>query len=825
MENQRNNNHFILGAVLLAIVAGVMFTLEQVRRPFGRARNSDAPPPDATPDAPPLPQTEPPKRHSKIIEIGFVVAFLVAVGVLLVAPRNIAGWLLLASLVPTVIAATVYTGRAAWRGVRVVYRTARDCAPQTVAPSTEGLLAVPHWVAAGELTAIVIVGAVVMTPYWQAQPDERLAGIEAEWLTSPAYLAVQGWQDNRYLPLWNPYNEKGEPLIDNPFSFMLNPFSMLPPLLTGDAERGILYSVVTYALLAGAGGWFLGYMLGMRSVGRLLLAAMMLGKGNMVAMVATGFFQLGVQQAYMPWILGAAVAIIRLPRARWPLVLFALGFALQFYAGNIWYTLPMLVSVGAVMLLWRYDGNYWAALRPVLQRFAVAGVLTLCLSAATLLPIFAKRGYIGGHKPLIDAGRTMPVEHVLYQFIATNLDTFYFATVPQGFDEQFHYSFVVTGWFLALIFIVMPPIYPLTSREGIAGGRRLWLVGLVLFAIFTVWGIGGLQPFRWMYNNLPGIARWRFVGRALGAASFWLAILVAMRADSLWTALTNADGQPYTLPNRLRVPLALLLLATTAGTMYHSVTTWNRFDGVYERTGVSAECAPWLREVQPYAPLSIYQLGYSQAGDFYNVQARLFPIEADYFAIPRAYTGNVNYLKDLYPPYAIPSEPKDRAFAGYTKGYQTITASPVHDTEIGLPCAMVKVDAIPYTFTVAEPQIVEVIYNPRVTSAARLVERLPDRVVVQAPPHPNEEQVVVVSEVAYPGWVAWVNGERAEITAAGGYLSVTLPPGDPQVWQTVRFSYRPVLFFWGAALTILAAVVAAGYLLRVDRLWRGSMNR
>jgi hypothetical protein len=50
--------------------------------------------------------------------------------------------------------------------------------------------------------------------------------------------------------------------------------------------------------------------------------------------------------------------------------------------------------------------------------------------------------------------------------------------------------------------------------------------------------------------------------------------------------------------------------------------------------------------------------------------------------------------------------------------------------------------------------------------------------------------LLVTSELAYPGWVAWIDGHRTEvITANAAFRSVFVPSGSHEV----RLAYRPLI--------------------------------
>jgi len=58
---------------------------------------------------------------------------------------------------------------------------------------------------------------------------------------------------------------------------------------------------------------------------------------------------------------------------------------------------------------------------------------------------------------------------------------------------------------------------------------------------------------------------------------------------------------------------------------------------------------------------------------------------------------------------------------------------------------------------------------------------------------------LVVSEINYPGWVVWVNGEKREIeTAAGVLRAVKLESGRNEVY----FAFQPGSLLMGLVLSI-----------------------
>lgn len=662
-------------------------------------------------------------------------------------------------------------------------------------PQTDAQAAPLWW---GEVGLILAAGLVITSAYWLPDPGTQLPGGEAEWLTSSARFAASSLRDYGYIPLWQPYLEFGEPLINQPFSFVLNPLSTVPSLLLGGTQ-GIKLSAALHVLLAGVGGWFLGRMMGLRAFGRALLGLLLMGKGNMAAMIGTGYFQLGVTQAYFPWIVGGAVALF-MTRARWPLILTALAFMLMFWAGNIWYTLPMLVSLVVLGLV------YSVGWRPLIRwrqmrRLLLAGLFTLGLSAITLLPIFAERAHIGGHLNEWDAGQVADAGFVLRSFFDGRLEPFYDGSAPGG--VQFYYSYGVPGWFALLLFLT-PPLVGFARRRG-----RLWLAGALLWGIMLLWGIGGSALFIWLYAHVPLLAQWRFVGRALAVAAFWIAVLVALRADVLWAQTERIQWRwrvRQITPRR-----AAQLFLWGAGLLAAGQTLARAHELLPAAPPPAAEnaCIAWLRARYPDQPLSVYKQGYDVVSVFLDEDARLFNIEADYAPLPLPETLGDFHLtgNNSMPEFAVAFEDGTRQFLRDV-GYGRLEDSPQG-------CAWRNPQAHAYAYSV--PLTTIRAYRNRIppeltTPVTRFLRRA-DQVALWAQADAQTPLVVTAQELAYPGWEVAVDGQVARLEVLGGQIAVLLPPDG--ALHRIHFRFRPPLLYVGGLLTLLTC--AAGIVCLLGR--------
>ncbi|MEM5775184.1 MAG: YfhO family protein, partial [Anaerolineaceae bacterium] len=68
----------------------------------------------------------------------------------------------------------------------------------------------------------------------------------------------------------------------------------------------------------------------------------------------------------------------------------------------------------------------------------------------------------------------------------------------------------------------------------------------------------------------------------------------------------------------------------------------------------------------------------------------------------------------------------------------------------------------------------------------------------------GDEGYLVLSEVAYPGWRVWIDGQRADLVVIGGLLRGVWIPGGQ---HTITFVFRPTLVYIGLAVS-LAAMMA-----------------
>ncbi|MBZ0301564.1 MAG: YfhO family protein, partial [Anaerolineae bacterium] len=182
------------------------------------------------------------------------------------------------------------------------------------------------------------------------------------------------------LPLWNPYNGAGAPLIANYQSALFYPLSWLGLLLP--LAWAMSVTVVLHLFIAAWGMWVFTGRLGLPGLGRGVSALAFGLTSYLVARLGT--YPTVTAAAWLPWILWAALGVLtekRLRHVGW----LALLTGLQLLAGHAqtaWYS---LLLVGVFALFWvvrQRSRDGWLRLGMV-----TAGMLLgVGIAAAQLLP-------------------------------------------------------------------------------------------------------------------------------------------------------------------------------------------------------------------------------------------------------------------------------------------------------------------------------------------------------------------------------------------------------------------------------------------------------
>ncbi len=550
-------------------------------------------------------------------------------------------------------------------------------------------------------------------------------------------------------------------------------------------------------------------------IGRILLGALLVTKGNMGATFGAGFFQLAIAQAYLPWVMAGALAVARRERERWSFVLFALAFALLFFCGGIFYTLPALIIVLLVFAFYAVQ----LRLKPfrfrlngaITRRFVVAGILTAGMTAFTALTIGLNFWLVGHHPSQTDLP-PVDVFNTLYQFVYPKM-------LFTGLFAEFSYSYVAPLWFLALIFLLIPPLRQFHRSAHPDKDKPLWRIGVVGFLLFLAWGISLSPIFPWLYDHVSLIGQWRFPTRMLGVASFLLIFLIAYRIDGLNRALlTNIryNAERTGAITKLLVRAAVFLAAFFAlNEVYQNYARWGSLDA---EDFTAQICVNWMLQYYNNQFVTVQRRDFRTMDVFLRSGVRMSSVGNDYYVNgvpPTIYPRDLTTLPSQLYMVAWDQDPETMR----EQGFLPIAAAPtISSLSPDYHCVWLNPNALPYTFAVplAFLQDVPSQLTPHDVSTVVYLGRTPEHIWLKTLASPFEQMVVVAQDVAYPGWTVRVNGVPAQLESVGRLLGVVLPPGEGA--QLVEFIYTAPTLKLGGMITLITILGSILYLLRVDQL-------
>ncbi len=624
----------------------------------------------------------------------------------------------------------------------------------------------------------------------------HLQGGETSYLINSGVIAARIYEETGAIPRWNPFIGRGEPLIENPFSYVLNPLMVLPIFAFG-ANHGPLVGVLLHIVLSAMGGWTLAYIIGLRWPGRLLLALLLGGNGSMAGAISLGFYQMGLSQAYVPWVLAGLLGTIKCRHSRWTIGVLVGATVLMLFAGTFWYVLPTAISclVLAGFQVIRRNGVDWVALRRLLW----AGVLIMLVAAVRLLPQYVHREFVDHLWETLDN-----------TFGFFSMLDLYFVTEDIPGQRSLFYHFILPPVF-AVFLILVYALLRWRRPDMLPSPRwRLIVPAMLLIVLYVVWSQEKTPFFVWLYGAIPFFAEWRFVSRMLAAGAPLLALIVALVFDDVWGAVQKL-GAGGLFP---MVVVAWILLFAGYGAGTYIMGNWSRITGAETETGYNAPLIYYLRANNPQDFLPIMTWYYfSDYFPFYEVLARASFGNPDYQPGSLPPTVGTKALTNYYPQYVISSH--DIPFAEIDSSYRQLATTPDLYTSI-----LWESETPPtYAYTILRNRLIR-LQGPLtrdLTTPVESFEHNIDSVRVTLDDY-IPGSYLVITEVAYPGWKVRVNGINASLEVVGELVAVQLPESDT-LPLVVEFCYEPDYLYWGGALTVFGVLLMATYLLQLDKQW------
>ena len=558
------------------------------------------------------------------------------------------------------------------------------------------------------------------------------------------HLIVSTLQEGR-LPLWDPYIFAGMPLAANPQAVLFYPGSLLHSFFPLAWALGL--DVFLHAALAGAGAYLLARKWSVDGPGAWALSFSYGLSPFLVCRIAQGVPTHLASLAWAPWIWLAAGSSS-------PLLL-GLTLALQILSGHPQFCLVNFMALGL-----------WTALKspPRVLFLIQAGALGTLIAAIQVLPTLEFLGHsVRAHWiSAYSSGYSLKPAYLLTLispgFFGDPLKG-NFGGYPSEFFEMFRLYIGIIPLALAL--------------AGLVRNKALWaLLGAGIFL-----ALGQNNPAYGLLQRGLGLDFLRVPARF----SFFILWALWMAASAGWNLLRRAaDGRTRAI---LAAVTALDLMLWTAPWVYA------------QKPGEALRSDPALIEVLRKSPGRIATAPDIPTAD----KSRLYRIpnatgyEAFYLADIARYTtwsegapaadGSRTYIRKW-----------DTPFMGSLGVRYYISPAPAAPVGRGSPSPLRLSQAYLYE-------------NPRATPLVRGAGSW----AILSPEHwiargdgPSD---VLISQINYPGWKAWVNGRRLRFGSWQGVLPAARVE-DRGPW-TLHFRFLPWLWFLGAWMSLAALALAA----------------
>jgi hypothetical protein len=366
----------------------------------------------------------------------------------------------------------------------------------------------------------LLFGALFTYPVWSQWSAQPLAN---DW---DGHLQVYGAAAQtlatyHQLPVWNPWECGGSPLLANPESHVFTPFVFLEALL--GAVGGVKLEVLLHLALMVVGGYLLGREVGLGRWASWAPALIPAWTSSYPLHIGSGHLW-ALTYAYVPWVLWLSERAVRRRR---PLDAALAGafLALMANEGGT-YPAPHAALVLSVLLLWRAIAL--RSLWPV-GVLALAGGSAVLLSAPHLLPMYS---LLRNHPRVLESTESTSWAVVARAYFS--FDQLRDQAMPK---DRWYWGFHECGAYLG-------PLGGLLALIGIVRGGREARPWFAIALILVLLGLGDFGdgwakkphlPFSlWAaLHRLPGFSSQRVPSRFLAMASPALGILGGLGLEAM----------------------------------------------------------------------------------------------------------------------------------------------------------------------------------------------------------------------------------------------------------------------------------------------------
>lgn len=637
------------------------------------------------------------------------------------------------------------------------------------------------------------------------------------------------------LPLWSPLIYSGYPFFAHPLSGLLYPpgwVALLFPL-----PMGFNLLVLLHLLW---GGWGMAKFLHSLRLSNLVICFGVLAfilMPKLYAHYGAGHLTLVYAVCWLPWLLWSLVA----PPRGYPWVS-SLFLALTFLADVRWGVYAG-ISWGVYALF-----RNWVKLgKPLVITFAketgklvVQGITALALAAPLALPLLE-------FTRLTSRASLQPADFFLYSLPFPRLLSFLFPDFG-GFHE-----WVLYGGVLIFFLVLTSSLVHQRSAEV-----NFWLAVFFLSLLFALGD--SLPGFEWL-SALPGIGLLRVPARALFLTQFSMILLACFALHNFHLGLDDRSRRRLFL---LIFSLVVLILMLWIGILLiiKKIPANFLWGGGILLSGMGwafyalkKDTSAW-RQRLVYGLLLLCLLDWmmvdrslffmkpaSQAmtaekiAQYFSLQAGDFRIYSPSYSLPQqtAAIYGLEFASGVDPlPLQAYAQFMQQASGAPGTGYSVslppfASGNPQEDNRDYLPDAellgLLNVRYILSAFPIDSGFLSEIfvqdgtyvylnqlarsrawvdVAGQTASQTASIIQSTPNRLAVQA----QGPGRLVISEIIYPGWRAWLDGKPIPIQAYQGLLrSVDLPEGE----HLVQFRFLPTSLYLGSIIFFLSVFALAAY--------------
>lgn len=612
-------------------------------------------------------------------------------------------------------------------------------------------------------------------------------------------LAEIGLSRYKVIPLWNPFLMTGFPHAGDFFNHFWNPISTIPILLWGGIN-GLKVSIFLTFIIAGAGQWAFGYVIGLRRLFRVWSAILFMISGGLALLWRVGWLALLLGIAWFPWCFATLLRALQKPTI--PRIAFSsLAIFMVVSTGSGYYLAYLFVCLAVISivdLLRAKPRNRLVKIRSIV----LIVLLSAALSAVVIVPYLDNFHYTARDAGFdVEQDFSQPIQYGLINYIIYTFE--WFDTNILGTAGGWNWFYI--GWLPVAALAFIPLAFSRSRRQ-----RWTILMNGVLFLILMMWFANRYSPIKQIYEWLPILYIFRFPNRLLILATSPLLILSAQGLEYVYRAST-VRVKHVKIPYAPRGQWSKILTSKRLVSLYWIIVLVLTTKAVYDVNKKFAFVDQYL-DPEPFVVLQ-WLKSYDSSLYYVNIGGE----DIAWAWTPAAYWLEMPVINFQHNRHLLGLDlqrAESSPFIATAKYYICLADQPrpgqaqILRSFNGENVWYIP-DALPYAFSV-QPALLDK-HSPSLYDNVTAMEvhlRGPNQVEVKGTPQ-QDGDVLVVLMSDYPGWKLVIDGKPAKVTPFNGYLGSRLLPGE----HIYRFYFQPIQYIIGATISFTAFLFMIVFLL------------